>query len=245
MRVIVELKGHHAVTFEDWMRRQKLSPASVDKYLTAIRGVMSSWAIENGFMEGPLTSITSRAHFELIAEKLRALPIYRERNEKGKNMYGSALNRFQKYLAEGYDNDIESDIDTIVADPALAVTEKSLIKSRIGQGRFREKLVNYWNGCAVTGFKDTNLLVASHIKPWKASNNAERLNEFNGLLLIPNLDKSFDSGLITFESDGQIRMSPQLIEAKILGITVRMRLKKLMPQHEPFMSFHRAKVYRP
>ena len=70
--------------------------------------------------------------------------------------------------------------------PNVTETEKSsLIKSRIS--RARQKLVSYWNGCAVTGFKDTNLLVASHIKPWCASNNAERLDLFNGLLLAPNL----------------------------------------------------------
>jgi predicted restriction endonuclease len=232
------------VTFEDWMRHRGLSPASVEKYQAAIHGVMSRWAMENGLLEGRLTAITTRAHFELIAEKLRALPIFQDRNEKGKNMYGSALNQFREYLAEGYDDDIESDIDSIVTNPELAVTEKSsLIKARIGQGKFREKLVDYWGKCAVTGFKDTNLLVASHIKPWKASNNAERVNKFNGLLLIPNLDRSFDSGLITFEADGRIRMSPQLTEAKILGITLKLGVK-LKPQHEPFMAFHRTVVYR-
>jgi putative restriction endonuclease len=197
------------VTFEDWMLHRGLSAASVDKYQTAIHGVMSRWAIENGLLDGPLTSIVSPAHFELIAEKLRALPIYRKRNEKGNSMYNSALNKFREYLADEYESDVESDIDKIVEDPTLATTEKSrLIKARIGQGTFRERLVDYWNGCAVTGYKDINLLVASHIKPWSASDNAERMNKFNGLLLIPNLDKSFDSGLITFEVDGHIRMSP-------------------------------------
>jgi len=233
------------VTFEDWMRLRGLSPASIEKYQTAINGVMSDWVIENGLLEGPLTSITSRAHFELVAEKLRALPIYRTRNEKGNGMYSSALNQFHKYLSEGYEGDIESDIDAIVENTALGSTEKSsLIKSRIGQGKFRERLVDFWKGCAVTGFNDINLLIASHIKPWKASDDSERLNKFNGLLLVPNLDKSFDSGLITFEADGKIRMSPQLTQARILGITLSMRLK-LTPQHEPFMSFHRTKVYRP
>ena len=78
-------------------------------------------------------------------------------------------------------------------------TQKStLINARVGQGQFRKKLIDYWNGCAVTGFTDTRFLVASHIKPWRSSSDRDRLNEFNGLLLLPNLDKAFDLGFISF-----------------------------------------------
>jgi putative restriction endonuclease len=83
-----------------------------------------------------------------------------------------------------------------------------LIKARIGQGAFRAKLIVLWGSCAVTGYKDLNLLVASHIKPWSVSSNSERLDVYNGLLLVPNLDKAFDSGFISFKESGEIMISP-------------------------------------
>ena len=232
------------MTFEDWMYHRGLSSSSVKKYEGAVRGVMSEWAIDNGLLDGPLTSLTSRSSFEAIAFKIRTLPIYQERNERGHSMYNSALSKFSEYLSEGYESDIESDIDSILSTVDISETEKSnLVKSRIGQGCFRQKLVAYWKECAVTGFKDTNLLVASHIKPWRTSNNTERLDQFNGLLLIPNLDKAFDSGLITFDAEGHIKLSPLLTEPEKLGITLKMRVS-LVSQHEPFMTFHRTMVYR-
>jgi hypothetical protein len=232
------------MTFEDWMRYRGLSPSSVKKYEGAVRGAMSEWAIDNGLLEGPLTSLTSRPRFEAIGSMIRALPIYQERNERGHNMYNSALSKFAEYLSEGYESDIESDIDSILTNTEFGETEKSnLVKSRIGQGTFRQKLVAYWGRCSVTGFKDINLLVASHIKLWRTSNNFERLDTFNGLLLVPNLDKTFDAGLITFESEGHIKLSPLLTEPEKLGITLEMCVP-LAPQHEPFMTFHRTVVYR-
>lgn len=230
--------------FEDWMRHRGLSPSSVKKYEGAIRGSISEWAMDSGLVAGPLTSLVSRTSFETIASKIRELPVFQERNERGHNMYNAALKKFAEYLSEGYNGDIESDIDEILATKNIGETEKSnLVKSRVGQGTFRQKLVAYWSGCSVTGFKDTNLLVASHIKPWSASNNTERLDPFNGLLLIPNLDKAFDSGFITFSETGEIMISPLLTERDKLGISNQLRVS-LVKQHEAYMAFHRSVVFR-
>ena len=175
---------------------------------------------------------------------IRELPIFHERNERGHHMYSSALLKYAEYLSEGFDSDIELDIDAIISDPSISSTEKSsLVKARIGQGTFRQRLIGLWGGCSVTGFKDSNLLVASHIKPWRAASNAERLDKFNGLLLIPNLDRAFDAGLVTFETNGQIRTSPQLSELSKLGIEPGLRVV-LKPENESYMAFHRTKVFR-
>lgn len=232
------------MTFEDWLRHRGLSESSVLKYEGALSGAMSQWAIEGGIIDGPLTSIQSYSRFGAIALKIRALPIYQERNERGHNMYNSALNKYEEYLAEGFDSDLESDIDNILIQEEATHTEKSnLLKTRIGQGAFRQKLIAYWKMCAVTGYKDTNLLVASHIKPWRVANNSERLDHFNGLLLLPNLDKAFDAGLISFADDGVILISPLLGEPQSLGLFPTMRLH-LEERHKEYMRFHREEVYR-
>lgn len=230
--------------FEDWMLHKGLSASTVLKYGGAIKGALSEWCMVHGLLEGPLTAIRSKTQFELISKQIRDLPIFQERNERGHHMYSSALLKYAEYLAEGFDSDVELDIDTIISDPNISSTEKSsLIKARIGQGTFRQRLIGLWGGCSVTGFQDSNLLIASHIKPWRTSSNEERLDKFNGLLLVPNLDKAFDTGLITFEIDGKIRISPQLSDPEKLGINSNLILA-IRPENQRYMYFHRSVVFR-
>lgn len=232
------------MTFEDWMRLRGLSESSVKKYEGAVSGAMSDWVIEGGIMDGPLTSILNHSRFESIAIRLRNLSIYQERNERGHNMYNSALNKYAEYLLEGFDSDIEADVESILSEDNITDTDKAtLINTRIGQGNFRQKLISLWGGCAVTGYKDASMLVASHIKPWRASSNVERLDGYNGLLLLPTLDKAFDSGLISFDVAGRILISPLLQEPESLGISETMSVN-LKPEHQTYMEFHRDSVFR-
>ena len=46
--------------------------------------------------------------------------------------------------------------------------------------------------CRITHVNNPVHLVASHCKPWRDSNNQERLNGDNGLLLTPSIDHLFD-----------------------------------------------------
>jgi len=140
-------------------------------------------------------------------------------------------------------NALEEDIESILDNQDIEITEKlNLIKSRIGQGEFRRRVIAYWTRCSVTGCSDVDLLIASHIKPWREADNAERLNHFNGLLLTPNLDKAFDAGYITFDPGGQIQISPRLQNPQALGIHERMSIE-LTPDHDFFMSFHRNEIF--
>ncbi|MGH7460388.1 MAG: HNH endonuclease, partial [Longimicrobiales bacterium] len=73
---------------------------------------------------------------------------------------------------------------------AISSTEiDAVVKQRVGQDLFREMLFEYWEGkCVVTGLAVPELLRASHAKPWAVSNDAERLDPYNGLLLAVHLD---------------------------------------------------------
>lgn len=66
------------------------------------------------------------------------------------------------------------DIDVI---PAGKYRDQ-MMKTRVGQYFFRMTVLNsYENRCCVTGLKQPELLVASHIKPWKVSDErTERTN---------------------------------------------------------------------
>lgn len=55
--------------------------------------------------------------------------------------------------------------DEEVAYGDLIITERAgIVISRVGQGAYRKSIINRWeNRCAVTGFADGRILVASHI----------------------------------------------------------------------------------
>jgi len=124
-------------------------------------------------------------------------------------------------------------------------TRDAFVKQRIGQSKFREYLSTYWQGCSVTGCKQIEILIASHIQPWSESDSQERIDKFNGLLLTPNLDKCFDNYLISFENDGPIIISDKLTDAtrSILGITPDLSLRRIASQHEKYLKYHRDKFY--
>ncbi|GAK59599.1 hypothetical protein U27_06584 [Candidatus Vecturithrix granuli] len=95
----------------------------------------------------------------------------------------------------------------------------------------------------MTGCQETRILRASHIKPWRVCNNFERLDVFNGLLLLPNLDAAFDQGLITFDRQGKIMISPSFRKsASMLGITEDMKIQ-LDERHQTYLAYHRD-MYR-
>jgi hypothetical protein len=124
---------------------------------------------------------------------------------------------------------------------------RALILSRVGQGQFREDLMRVWNGrCAVTGLDLAPLLRASHIKPWRDSDNGERLDPYNGLLLSPSYDAAFDSGLISFAENGEPILTSELTPSRVeqLGISSTARISGLQEGHRGYLDFHRKNVYR-
>lgn len=127
------------------------------------------------------------------------------------------------------------------------VTEReAVVKARIGQGRFRKDLITYWGGaCAVTGLSEGRLLKASHIRPWRDSNNFQRLDHYNGLLLGPQYDFAFDQGFISFADNGVILISPSIAEQlHRTGIAAAARLRKVEARHRLYLRFHRQFVFR-
>ena len=84
----------------------------------------------------------------------------------------------------------EQKLETQVAtDPQVPETDRlAIIRARRGQGLFRERVSKLETRCRVTRVENPVHLVASHCKPWRDSNNWERLDGENGLLLTPTID---------------------------------------------------------
>lgn len=113
------------------------------------------------------------------------------------------------------------------SQPALSeLTENSIpegldkeveAKRRVGQDFFRHTVLSsYGNRCCVTGIELSELLVASHIKPWSVSDaKTERTNPSNGLCLNAFHDKAFDRGLITIDKEYRILISKRITDVKM------------------------------
>jgi hypothetical protein len=97
---------------------------------------------------------------------------------------------------EVWEHHIESKIES---DTRIPDTEReALIVARRGQGLFKLRVMEIETRCRITGVTNPVHLRASHSKPWRDSNNEERLNGENGLLLTPTIDHLFDRGLYQF-----------------------------------------------
>lgn len=128
----------------------------------------------------------------------------------------------------------------------LSQTEKeAIIKSRRGQGVYRTNVLNLWKTCSVTGFSKNNILIASHIKPWKFSSNEERLSPYNSLLLIPTIDKLFDKGFVGFSERGKIMLSSRIESSdwKKVGLNKSTKLRDVPSEVKPFLGYHSEYVF--
>lgn len=93
---------------------------------------------------------------------------------------------------------------------------KGLVTSRVGQGYYRQQVINKWKGkCPLTGIDVVAILISSHVVPWSESNDEERLDVDNGILLSPNIDALFDRHLITFDDDGGLLISSKVSQKNI------------------------------
>src|ERR1700733_765459 len=127
------------------------------------------------------------------------------------------------------------------------------IRVRTMQGFFRKVvLAAYGSSCCITGNTVEDLLVASHILPW-VDFPGERLNPRNGLCLAAHFDRAFDRGLIGFDDDLRLRLSPVLTrhlpnEALESEFMRRQGQRLVCPErflpHPDFFAYHRPRIFR-
>lgn len=107
---------------------------------------------------------------------------------KGKGLWG--LRKFKSKI-----KDIE----------ILSNEREILSKIRLTQSKFRNELLKtFQHQCPITNINIPSLLIASHIKPWNISDDSEKIDVNNGILLSVHMDAMFDKGLIGFTPRGEI-----------------------------------------
>lgn len=154
------------------------------------------------------------------------------------------------YLQDLYVKDLDIFSNALEKSPFIKKEDKKyLIKVRCNQGIFRERLIlKYNNECPLTGLRNKNILIASHIKPYSnCVGLEEKIDVDNGILLSSLADGFFDKGLMTFSNEGEIIFSDKLsIEDKKIFIkhlkneNVHLELSKKMLKN---MEYHRKNVF--
>ena len=146
----------------------------------------------------------------------------------------------QEYLDQEHE-DLE---DYKVPD---STSRKGLVTSRIGQGAYRHRILKRWKyRCAVSASSVKEILIASHIVPWRESTDEERVDIHNGLLLSPIYDALFDRHLISFDDEGRIILSKSVSEAEFLklGITGDEKIENLSDRNKDYLKRHRDKLIK-
>jgi putative restriction endonuclease len=145
---------------------------------------------------------------------------------------------------EVWEHHIESELDR---DTAIPTTEReALITARRGQGLFKERVMLIERRCRITGVENLIHLRAGHCKPWRDSDNAERLDGENGLLLTPSIDHLFDRGFISFQGDGALIISPiahrPSLERMCVPTTSDLNVGVFSSGQRRFLEYHRDAV---
>ena len=199
--------------FIDWLSdNTNLSERSIKRYESGVR-VVSKEMLMKKIISVPLENM-SPTQMEIAIFNIFLDEDFIKKDSVGKGMYSNSLKHFLSFIKDTCGNIqiFDEEINRIENDENLSVTEKeSIVKSRIGQGSFRKKIIQKYEGkCIVSGVSDSRLLVASHVKPWAVSDNTNRTSADNGLLLNALYDKMFDLGLITFTENSMIVVSNEL-----------------------------------
>ena len=230
--------------FAEWCRSVGKSEETINNYVNALSGRLSEWTSHKLGIPINIMGSGGSAQPNNIQEASGNYDLLTELGTKDKDLSNDALKLYQRYLDQ-------SNIETVIAEDIKllhsrtldSTVKETLISARRGQGLFRNRVLMQWGGqCAVTRYADKRFLIASHIKPWHAAEDGERLNGFNGLPLIPNLDKAFDLGYISFASSGEILISSELEEPEKLGISEGPKIM-LRPQHQAFLEYHRSECF--
>ncbi len=158
----------------------------------------------------------------------------------------------EKILAEHATNAEQEFIQDIDAYGGPTATERT-VTVRLGQRFFRTTvLANYRECCCICGIPVPNLLIASHIIPWRVREDL-RVDPRNGLCLCALHDRAFDAGFLSVDTEYSILLSSALgnyLPNEALSnnfetfdghqITLP---DKFLPEHE-FLDYHVREVFR-
>ena len=129
-----------------------------------------------------------------------------------------------------------------------STTAMRLAQVRTKQELFRRRLIDVEKQCRLTRVMDLRFLRASHIKPWSScTQEEERVDGNNGLLLTPHADLLFDRGWISFEDKGQLLVTSELPNEVRKQIGLNLKPGRLcggfLEVQHPYLDYHRTHIF--
>ena len=240
--------------FLDWLytattkKGLPLSKRTAEHYESGFR-IISKEMQEEKVILKPLEKMNIQ-ELDLAISIIFNTPSFIAKDSIGKKMYSNALKRYRCYVYLNTDIGVQEETQEAIIknDISLSTTEKeTIIKARRGQGLYREKLMQKYNkSCIVTGTNISQVLVASHIKPWAVCSNTERIDVDNGLLLSATFDRLFDSGLITFDKKGKMAVSSMVNKENIKRLNINTNISyniKYSANMQKYLDYHNQFIF--
>ncbi len=123
--------------------------------------------------------------------------------------------------------------------------KQQLVSARLGHGSFRRNVEQLETTCRVTGVLDRRHLRATHIKPWRISNDREMLDGHNGLILSPHIEQLFVRGHISFTNDGRLLISEHMnpTVTRAWGLDRARPPRPFRSEQWVYLDVHRQQVF--
>jgi hypothetical protein len=165
-----------------------------------------------------------------------------------RRLLGSQADHAERRIKESFGPDFLDDIEEgrLQQRADLGPVEKeTFIRARRGQGRYRQDLERVETGCRLTGLIDRRHVRATHIKPWRVSDDREKLDPNNGLLLSPHIDHLFSRGYLSFTDEGDLLVSKFLnpVVLSTWGLKMAIKRKPFGAEQCVYLSYHRNNVF--
>lgn len=217
------------------------------------------WKVDVSYVE-PKQSIRPKDYMDLLAPELpeKYAPI--RADGTGNQVYLAAIpEKMGQILMDLTDSPeltmpvidlsqlkVNEEEQEIFVDVTMSDVQKAtMIMARRGQGEFRKRVQMIEKECRVTGVHSSQLLIASHIKPWAKSEPIEKLDGNNGLFLSPHVDKLFNDGYITFAKSGKLEIASDF-DQEVLnqwGIDPGKNYGKFNSEQAYFLEHHQENVF--
>ncbi len=184
---------------------------------------------------------------ELSLPFITYLSAMKLKSAKGEVVYYFRL--FVDYFGEAQHPYAVKQEEERIADEVEITDEKKkeYNNARVGQGKYRKGVLEECPFCPITMVTDDRLLIASHIKPWVASEEKEKLDPKNGFMFTPTYDFLFDRGFITFTEKKEMKVSPWLSKMTCSKLNIADDKKyPMLPVEgrERYLTYHRANIFK-
>ena len=154
-------------------------------------------------------------------------------------------------IAQFQNENIEHSPEVDFSSLPQGTERERVVKTRVNQNFFRSAILSsYDQKCCITGLPLPELLIASHIIPWRE--NRERLNPSNGLCLNALHDKAFDRGLITISTDYKVIVSNEIMNFDVAGVRKyfaqyhnnKIHMPDKFHPEKEFLNYHNKNIFR-